>query len=348
MNKRTLISGVSLFLALALPASAGTVRIYVTNSAGDNIHVVDPATNKVVQVITGVEAPHGITFSPDGGRVYVSNEADSTLDVVHAKTGKIIKKIALSGHPNNIAITKDGDRVVVCIARGKGGLDVVDTKSMTLSKTIPMNAPLHNTYVTPDGKYAVSGSIRGKFVNVVDLNTEQVAWELNLDKGVRPMAIEPNADGSTRRIYAQLSDLNGFAVIDFATQKEVARIKLPDQPGGYGVREQRLASPSHGIGVAPDGKTLWVTSLMANAVFVYALPELKLQGHVMLPEEKVPGRPNIAALPNWVTFTPDSKLVYVSNSGMRSVSAIDTKAMKVVANIAVGEVPKRINTLAMH
>jgi len=53
----------------ALPASADTVRVYITNSAGDNIHVIDPATNKVVQVISGIEAPHGIDFAPDGSRV---------------------------------------------------------------------------------------------------------------------------------------------------------------------------------------------------------------------------------------------------------------------------------------
>jgi YVTN family beta-propeller protein len=56
----------------------------------------------------------------------------------------------------------------------------------------------------------------------------------------------------------------------------------------------------------------------------------------------------LGALPNWVTFTPDSKLIYISNSGIRSVSAIDTAAMKMVANIPVGEVPKRINTLVMR
>jgi len=49
-----------------------------------------------------------------------------------------------------------------------------------------------------------------------------------------------------------------------------------------------------------------------------------------------------------VKFTPDGKLLYVTNSAIRSVSAIDTKAMKVVANIPVGEVPKRINTLALR
>src|SRR3989449_9328098 len=108
----------SLVLALAaLPVSASwadTVRVYITNSAGDSIHVIDPATNKVVQVIKGIEAAHGIGFAPDGTRVYVSDEADSTLDVVDRKTGKIVNKVPLSGHPNNIAATKDGGRVVVC------------------------------------------------------------------------------------------------------------------------------------------------------------------------------------------------------------------------------------------
>ena len=163
------------------------------------------------------------------------------------------------------------------------------------------------------------------------------------------MTFEANADGSTRRVYAQLTDLNGFSVVDFAARKEIERIKLPDDPTGYGVQENRLTSPSHGIGVAPDGKALWVTSLAANAVFVYSLPDLKLQGHVALPELKLKGfsRP-LGALPNWVTFTPDGKTIYISNSGIRSVSAINTASMKVVANIPVGEVPKRINTLVMR
>ena len=51
------------------PAWAGTALIYVTNSAGDSIHVIDPVTNKVVQEIKGVEAAHGIAPAPDGSRV---------------------------------------------------------------------------------------------------------------------------------------------------------------------------------------------------------------------------------------------------------------------------------------
>src|SRR5205814_9099516 len=83
----------------ALPAAAETARIYVTNSAGDSIHVIDPATQKVVQVIEGIDGAHGIDFSPDGRRVYVTNEPDPTLDVFDRAGGRLISKVKLSGHP---------------------------------------------------------------------------------------------------------------------------------------------------------------------------------------------------------------------------------------------------------
>ena len=336
-----------LWLALALvpfSASAETVRIYITNSAGDSVHVVDPATNKVVQVIKGIEGAHGIAFSPDGSRVYVSNEADTTLDVFERKSGKLTKKVPLSEHPNNIAVAKDG-RIVVGIARGPGALDIIDPATLTRTRSVPVNGRLHNVYVTPDSKYVVTGSIRTGVITVIDLATEQPAWEVKLDKGIRPMAIEANADGSTKRIFAQLSDLNGFAVVDFATRKEVARITLPVTKTEFETDAGRGSAPSHGIGVAPDGRTLWVTSIPNNAVFAYSLDDLKLIGEVALPSLKLDGHGPISAVANWVTFTPDSKTIYVSNAGLRSVSAIDTKSMKLIAVIPVGEVPKRINTL---
>ena len=348
--RRTGLTTLSVAFALSLAGSsahAELVRVYITNSAGDSIHVIDPATNKVVQEIKGIEAAHGIGFAPDGSKVYVSNESDSTLDVFDRESGTLIKKIALSNYPNNIAVTKNGDRVVVAIAREPGAVDIIDTKTLTLKKTVPVHGRLHNIYVTPDGKYAVMGSIPKKLITVIDLATEEIAWELKLDLGVRPMTIEANDDGSTRRIFAQLSDFNGFAVIDFATQKEVTKIKLPDPPAEFETDAERSTAPSHGIGVAPDRKTLWVTSIPNNAVYVYSLADLSLIGQVALPDLKLPGHNPLSAVANWVTFTPDGKQIYISNAALRSVTAIDTQAMKVVAVIPVGEVPKRINTMAM-
>jgi len=322
--------------------------IFITNSADDTVDVVDPTTNKVVQVIHGIELPHGVNFSRDGTRVFISNESESVLDVVDFKTAEILEKIPLSGHPNNITVTKDGSRVLVGIRSTPGAVDVIDTASLKRVKSIPVNGPVHNIYVTPDGKYSVSGSIETRIVSVIDLQTDQVAWEVKFDKGVRPMAFEANPDGSTRRIFVQLSELNGFAVVDFAKRTEVARIKLPDQPGGFGLAEGRLGTPSHGIGVSPDEKSLWVNSTQANAVFAYSLPDLKLIGHAALPEVHPLGHSPTGSVPEWITFTPDSKTIYISNSGAGSVTAIDTKTLKQVALIPVGEVPKRINTLVLR
>lgn len=324
------------------------VRIYITNSAGNTVDVVDPATNKVVQTIQGIELPHGVVFSPDGSRVYISNESESVLDVVEGYSGHIMEKVPLSGHPNNLTITKDGKRVLVGIREGKGALDVIDAAMLKRTKSIPVSGPVHNVYVTPDGKYAVSGSIDAKTISVVDLKSDREIWDLDMGSGVRPMAFEANADGSTNRIFAQLSGFNGFAVVSFEKHAEIQRIKLPDQPGGYGVAEGRLGTPSHGIGVAPDGKSLWIASTAGNAIFQYALPALELLGHVELPVvhtlelEKPTG-----SVPEWITFTPDGKVLYLSNSGDRSVSAINTATRKIIAIIPVGEVPKRINTMVV-
>src|ERR1044072_672108 len=136
-NTSRIILGIVVLAALSLvaeTAAAQTSRVYVTNSAGDNIHVIDPATNKVVQVIDGIEAAHGIDFSPDGPPVCVSTESHSTLDVFDAKSARLASKVRLSGHPNNIAATKDGGRVVVGIAQDPGALDVIDTKTLKVDR----------------------------------------------------------------------------------------------------------------------------------------------------------------------------------------------------------------------
>ena len=345
---RLLRYGLFVLAFAPLSAFASSARVYVTNSAGDSIHVVDTTTNKVVQVIKGIEAAHGINFATDGSKVYVSNESTSTLDVFDRKSGTLIKKIELSAHPNNIAVSKDGGRIFVAIARDPGAVDVIDAATLTRAKSIPVHGRLHNIYVTPDGKYLIAGSISKKLMTVIDLSTDSIAWEHQFDKGVRPMAIETNPDDSTKRIFVQLSDTDGFAVVDFAKREEAARIMLPDLHVGIELDPGRAAAPSHGIGVSPDGKTLWVTSIPQNAIFAYSLADLTLAGRVALPELKLPGRSPGGAVPNLVTFAPDSKTIYISNAGLRSITAVDTQAMKVRAVIPVGEVPKRINTLIMR
>ena len=310
-------------------ASAGKVRIIQTNSAGDTVSIIDPATNKVVGQITGIEVNHGAAVAPDGSHIYISNEADSTLDIVDGKTLRVTNKIPLSGHPNNISIGRDGRRVYVAIVAPPGAVDVIDTASLRKMKTINLKGPVHNTYVTPDGKFVIAGSIVGQNITAIDAQTEDIAWVLPFDLGVRPMAFEKNPDGSTKRIFVQLSDLNGFAVVDFATHKEITRIDLPKIAAGK-TPVTEGGNTSHGLAVTADGKTLVVNSRLNSAVYTYSLPDLKLLGSV-----------DVGRAPDWVTLTPDGKTAYVANAQSNSVSVVDLKALKEVTRIPVGQVPKR-------
>src|SRR5213593_1859449 len=318
-------SFVALVLAGALPLAtlslqAATVRIVQTNAAGDSVMLIDPDTNKVVGEIAGIEVNHGAAVAPDGSRFYITNEAESTLDIADAKTLKVTKHIPLTHHPNNVAVSKDGKRVYVAIVGGPGAVDVIDTASLTRAKSIRTEGGIHNTYVTPDGRFVVAGSIIGKKINVIDQATEEIVWTLATEEGVRPMACDVSPDGSTKRIFAQLSGFNGFVIVDFAKQQAVDKIKLPELPPAERVTQGLQGSPSHGLAIAPDGKTLCVLSKMNTRVYMYSLPDLKLLGEA-----------KVGHHPDWLTFTPDSKRVYVANAGSNSVSVVDVAGRREIA-----------------
>jgi YVTN family beta-propeller protein len=327
------VNGATMDSYMKRAASTRVARIIQTNAAGDNIHVIDPATNKVVGVIHDIEVPHGVTAAPDGTRLYFTNEALHTVDVVDGSTFAVIARVPLSGRPNNIAISNDGKRVYAGIAQAPGAVDVIDTVALTRAKSIAVKGSIHNVYVTPDGKHVVSGSIPGRMITVIDQATETIAWELPMSAGIRPMAFERAADGSTSRIFVQLSDYHGIAVVDFKERKEVTRFETPAIPGETKHTEGLQAAPMHGFAVTPDGKLLLATSKVYSTMYGYSLPDLKPVGHV-----------HVGQHPEWVALTPDGKRAYVAAAGDNAVSVVDTATLKEIARIPVGQVPKRNGT----
>src|SRR5882757_4229425 len=220
------VAGIAL-CTVAFPSLAAQLRIIQTNFAGDTIHIIDPATNKVVREIKGMEATHGITVAPDGSRIYISEEADFTLTVIDGKTLQVTKKIPLSGNPNLVDITPDGKQIYVAIAltyndlsdfprvkaNATGGVDVIDTVSLQKVKTIAMKGGVHDLNVSPDGKYVFVGNARGGKANVMtvlDTKTNDIAWKMPMDPAPSPMAVSKNPDGSTKAIFAQNGRDNGF------------------------------------------------------------------------------------------------------------------------------------------
>jgi YVTN family beta-propeller protein len=335
------VTALAIVLLASLAMAQGQVRILQSNAAGDRIHIIDPATNTVIGEIPGIEAAHGVTASPDGTRIYASNEADETLDVADMRTRTVTKKIPLSGRPNNISITPDGRKVYVgireAVGNNPGVADVIDTVSLTKVKSIRTEGPVHNLYVSPDGKYVVAGEAGGEgHVSVLDVATDTPAWFIKLGHGIRPMTMSKNPDGSTRSLFVQVGEYNGFVVVDFKTRKEVTRISLPDLPAGR-VPILTGSAASHGLAVTADQKTLVVCSRLNNALYAYSLPDMKLVGTANLS-----GRG--AA---WVTLTPDGKKAYVADPVGNQTLVVDLPTMKEVAKIKVGQVPKRNHTMVI-
>jgi YVTN family beta-propeller protein len=336
---------VVLFMLLAAgPLAAENVRIVQTNSRDQTVSLIDPATQSVVREINGIPIPHGAAAAPDGSRLYFTSEATATLDVVDTNSFEIVKQIPLSARPNNISIGKDGRFIYIGIMDGDGGIDIVDTTVLANVRHIDTGSRVHNTYVTPDGRYFLAGAFGGDHnLLVFDARTEALAWSLFAPRndstleGVRPIAFEVGEDGATKRLFVQVSDYHGFVVVDFAAGREIERIDLPEVPLGERNPGPFNAAPSHGIGVAPDGRTLWVCSRVNSQVYVYSLPDLELLGGV-----------GVGSHPDWVTFSPDSQFVYVANGGSDDVSVIDVAARSEVKRLPVGGAPKRNITAVLR
>jgi YVTN family beta-propeller protein len=305
------------------------VRVMQTNSTDTMVHLIDPATNAIVAEIPGIPVAHGIAAAPDGSRIYVSGEAETALKVVDARTLGVLKTIPLSARPNNISITPDGKKVYVGIIAQPGAIDVIDTATLERVKTISVPGGIHNIYVTPDGKNVVAGSIAGRRLTVLDTSTDTEVWAWE-GEAIRPMTMSTKPDGSTDKLFVQVSGHHGFVVLDWDSRKEVRRITLPDVPPEERYDSTYNGAPAHGIGVTPDGKTLWSTSRMNSHVYVYSLPDLRLLGGVRTGTD-----------PDWITFTPDSKLAYVANAVSNTVSVINMETLQEVTQIPVGKAPKR-------
>jgi YVTN family beta-propeller protein len=317
-----------LLLLAAAPLLASSVHIYVANSDDNKITIIDPATDRVSGEISVSPNPHGIVPSPDGTRFYVSSESKDLLDVIDRKTLAVIRHVPLGQRPNNVAITPDGKRVYICI-RAEAWVDIVDTASLERVKRVPVGKGPHNVYRTPDGAHMIATSMDDQKLTVINIGSQEVEFEIPAGGVPRPLVIDANPDRSINRLFVQLSNLHGFAVIDWASRKPGERVLLPAAPAG--ARPLIPETFSHGIAISPDHKTLWVNSLLDNSVSIFSLPQLQRLATIPV------GRG-----PDWMTFTPDGKRCYISNAGSNSVSSIDAVNFKELVKIPVGKIPKRI------
>jgi YVTN family beta-propeller protein len=316
-------------LALGLTTAAGAdqkeaaPKLYVTNSDGDNIHIIDLGSFKVIGEIRTAKRPHGAAASADGRRLFATVEEDRTLHVIDTASDRITQSIKLSGLPNQCAATPDGKFVGVPI-RGGDSVDIVDVAAGKVVKNLPIKAP-HNCYNAQRNDHIWVTSMGDNKVNLIDLKSLTYLAEIPVGGIPRPLAVTRDE----KTLYCQLSDLHGFVVADVPSRKVVAKVELPPLPAD--VKFPVPNTPSHGLALTPDEKELWVTSCGTDTVYVYDTDGKKIVGKV-----------GTGKGPAWLTFSPDGKCCCVSNVLSDDVSIIDAAKREEVARIKVGKMPKRL------
>lgn len=338
------------------------VRILQSNNAGNVHHIIDPATNRVSGLIRGCPHAHNLTTHPDGLYYYCSNEQQYTVDVFDTKTLQQVMQIPLSERPNKIVVNKKHRKIYAAISRrstkvvgpgftqvkdGAAVVDVIDMATHKVIRSIPVHDPVHNTYVTPDDKFVVAGLNEDPepgepTIQVIDAATDKVVWGMPLTghtqygrstHEVRPMAFEANADGSTKRMFAQATGINAVWVIDWNTHKVVDMLWPPKLPLWKQNADGIQTGDMHGLEVLPDKSALWASSRLDSRIYGWTLPDLKYIGAV-----------EVGPTANWMTPTPDSKYMYVAISGSDHTIAVDLKKLAIVAKIKTGARPARIST----
>ena len=57
--------------------------MFVANSGGNSVSVIDTNTNTVIDTIPLGEGPYGIAYDPDNHRMYIANNRDGTVSVIN-------------------------------------------------------------------------------------------------------------------------------------------------------------------------------------------------------------------------------------------------------------------------
>jgi YVTN family beta-propeller protein len=311
--------------AVNATAADGGARmlLYVDNSLGDDISVVDLGTLKVVDTIKVGNQPHALCAPADGRRLFTTIESEKNLKIIDTLTGKITATIPVTGRPNECASTPDGRYVGVPIRDGDS-LDIVDTQQKKVVKVLPVKTP-HNCFNAGNNNDLYVSSMGSNEIVVVDLKKMDYSARIPTGGIPRPYAVSTDE----KRLYTALTNLHGFTIADIPSRKVIERVELPPAPPLDCPLE--VNTPTHGLALSPDDKQLWVTSLADGGIYVYDIAAKKTSP--LIP---------VGKCPNWVAFSPDGKYCAVSNSDTNDCSIIDAHTHREMARVKVGKGPKRV------
>jgi YVTN family beta-propeller protein len=319
---------VSLVVLTAEKASGGPPleKLYVANSAGDDIHVIDTATNRLVKRVEVGPQPHGLVATAKGDLLYITieNTKGNRGELLWFDTiqDQVIRRMKVGPRPNQPACTPDGS--LVYVPCDDASWWVVDALKAEVVAKIATGGRPHNTLASSDGKRMYLGPKGSYHVLIADTSSHKLAGEILLSDAPRPIALSKDE----QRLYANVDTLIGFEVADVPSHRVIHRVEA-EVPAEL----LRTTSRSHGIALTPDERELWMCDVFHDRTYVFDL---------LTEPPKQRATIEMQGGGYWICFSPDGKFAYISERIGNTVAVIDAATRRTTARIAVGQVPKRV------
>ncbi|MCC5580891.1 beta-propeller fold lactonase family protein [Microtetraspora sp. AC03309] len=288
-------------------------RVYVPNSESNSVHVIDPATYKVVDRFRTDRLPQHVVPSWDMKKLWVNNNIGNTLTPIDPKTGKPGRSIPVED-PYNLYFTPDGTTALV-MAERNNELDFRDPRSMRLlhSMPVPCRGINHADFTADGSVFLASCEFSGDLV-VIDWQRRKVLKTIALGSMTMPQDVKLSPDGTT--FYVADMSRGGVWLVDAATFKVIRFM-----PTGAG---------AHGLYVSRDSRVLYVSNRAAGSVSVVSFKEGKPIATWHIPGG---GSPDMGGL------TADGRELWLSGRYNSEVYVFSTVSGELTHRIKVGSGP---------
>ena len=296
------------------PALRGVpYRIYVPDSGGSTVTVIDAATYRVIRTYKSGLNPQHVVPAYDLRTLYVTNDLANSLTPINPRTGRPSGPNIGVDDPYNMYFTPDGQYAIV-VAEARQNLDFRDPHTFALRHRIHVNcAGVDHTDFAATGAYLIATCEFACRLVRVDLHTLTVAGYLNLP-GSAPQDIK--LDPAGRIFYVADKNHAGVWLVDAATFRPAGFI--PTGPDAHGLYPSR------------DARYLYVTNRGNGTITLISFATRKV-----VTTWRIPG----GGSPDMGNLSPDGTVFWVSGRYHNVVYAISTATGHLLARIPVGSQP---------
>jgi DNA-binding beta-propeller fold protein YncE len=252
----------------------------------------------------------GIAANAKTGRIYITTM--KRLGAFDLATGARVWIKDYEGGADRLALSPDG-RIIYLPSFEGPHWHAIDAMSGDVIKKVVVNSGAHNTVYGPDGKRVYLAGLRSPLLSIADPSTHTVVGTVGpFSNSIRPFTI----NAKQTLCFVNVNELLGFEIGDIKTGKVLHQVKVAGFEKGP---VKRHGCPSHGVGLTPDEKEIWVTDGTNSRMHVF-------DATVMPPKQGV----SIALRdqPGWITFSLDGRYAYPSTGEI-----IDTKTKKIIATL---------------